>query len=92
MKLYSLNIILEKQEVYQKDTVLLFHKTLWKNSSRADTDTENRLVHIVWEGEGGTNWVGDAIQPSHPLLSLSPPAFNLSQNQGLGGFILVKIS
>ena len=29
------------------------------------------------------HWVGDAIQPSHPLLSPSPPAFNLSQNQGL---------
>ena len=27
--------------------------------------------------------VGDAIQPSHPLLSLSPPAFNLSHHQGL---------
>ena len=28
-------------------------------------------------------WVGDAIQPSHPPLSHSPPAFNLSQHQGL---------
>ena len=28
-------------------------------------------------------WDGDAIQPSHPLLSPSPPAFNLSQHQGL---------
>ena len=27
--------------------------------------------------------VGDAIQPSHPLLSLFPPAFSLSQLQGL---------
>jgi len=27
--------------------------------------------------------VGDAIQPSHPLLFPSPPTFNLSQNQGL---------
>ena len=27
--------------------------------------------------------VGDAIQPSHPLLSSSPPAFSLSQHQGL---------
>ena len=27
--------------------------------------------------------VSDAIQPSHLLLSLSPPAFNLSQHQGL---------
>ena len=28
-------------------------------------------------------WVGDAIQPSNPLLSPSPPSFNLSQHQGL---------
>ena len=27
--------------------------------------------------------VGDAIQPSHPLLTPFPPAFNLSQHQGL---------
>ena len=27
--------------------------------------------------------VGDAIQPSHPLSSPSPPTFNLSQHQGL---------
>ena len=27
-------------------------------------------------------WVGDAIQPSHPLLSPSPPALNASQHQG----------
>ena len=29
------------------------------------------------------HWVGDAIQPSHSLLPPSPPAFNLSQHQGL---------
>ena len=28
------------------------------------------------------HWVGDAIQPSHPLSSTSPPALNLSQHQG----------
>ena len=28
------------------------------------------------------HWVGDAIQPAHPLSS-SSPTFNLSQNQGL---------
>ena len=28
-------------------------------------------------------WISDTIQPSHPLSSLSPPAFNLSQHQGL---------
>ena len=29
------------------------------------------------------HWVSDAIQPSHPLSSPSPPALNLSQYQGL---------
>ena len=29
------------------------------------------------------HWVGDAIQPSHPLSSPSPPALNISQHQGL---------
>ena len=29
------------------------------------------------------HWVCDAIQPSHPLSSPSPPALNLSQHQGL---------
>ena len=29
------------------------------------------------------HWVSDAIHPSHPLPSPSPPAFSLSQHQGL---------
>ena len=29
------------------------------------------------------HWVGDPIQPSHPPLSPSPPAFNLSQHYSL---------
>ena len=29
------------------------------------------------------HWVSDAIQPSHPLSSPSPPAFRLSQHQSL---------
>ena len=36
------------------------------------------------------HWVSGAIQPSHPLSSPSPPAFNLSQHQGL--FIWVSSS
>ena len=32
------------------------------------------------------NWVSDAIQPSHPLLSPSP-VFNLSQHQGLSQWV-----
>ena len=33
------------------------------------------------------HWVGDAIQPSHPLSSPSPPALNLSQHQGLSQWV-----
>ena len=29
------------------------------------------------------HWVGDAIQPSHPLSSPYPPTFSLSQHRGL---------
>ena len=36
------------------------------------------------------HWVCDAIQSSHPLSSLSPPAFNLSQHQGLFKWILLQ--
>ena len=31
--------------------------------------------------------VGDAIQPSHPLSSPSPPALNLSQHQGVFQYV-----
>jgi len=33
------------------------------------------------------HWVGDAIQPSHPLLSRAPPALYLSQHQGLSQWV-----
>ena len=40
--------------------------------------------HQLWElTQTHVHWVGDTIQPSHPLSSPSPPAFNLSQCQGL---------
>ena len=37
------------------------------------------------------HWVGDSIQPSHPLLAPSPPAFNLSQHQGLFQWVALWI-
>ena len=39
--------------------------------------------HLPESAQTHVHWVGDAIQPSHPLLSPSPPALNLSQHQGL---------
>ena len=41
------------------------------------------LHHLPELAQIHVYWVGDAIQPSHPLLSPSPAAFNLSQHQGL---------
>ena len=41
------------------------------------------LHHLPDFAQTHVHRVGDAIHPSHPLSSLSPPAFNLSQHQGL---------
>ena len=40
------------------------------------------LHHLLEFAQTHVHRVGDAIQPSHPLRSPSPPAFNLSQHQG----------
>ena len=42
-------------------------------------------VHCqLWEfTQTQVHWVGDAIKPSHPLPSPSPPTFKFSQHQGL---------
>ena len=37
------------------------------------------------------HWVDDAIQPSHPFLSPSPPTFNLSQHWGLSNESVLPI-
>ena len=37
------------------------------------------------------HWVSDAIQPSCPLLSPSPPSLNLSQHQGLFKWAALRI-
>ena len=39
--------------------------------------------HLLEFTQTRVHWVGDAIQPSHPLLSPFSPAFNFSQHQGL---------
>ena len=41
------------------------------------------LHHLPEFAQTHVHRVGDAIQPSHPLSSPSPPALNLSQHQGL---------
>ena len=41
------------------------------------------LHHLPELAQTHVHLVGDAIQPSHPLISPSPPTFDLSQHQGL---------
>ena len=39
--------------------------------------------HLLEFAQVHVHWISDGIQPSHPLSPPSPPAFNLSQYQGL---------
>ena len=50
-----------------------------------DCSTPNFSIHhqLPELAQTHVHQVSDAIQPSHPLLPPSPPAFNLSQHQGL---------
>ena len=41
------------------------------------------LHHLLQFAQTHVHWVSDAIQPSHLLSPPSPPAFSLSQHQGL---------
>ena len=50
-----------------------------------DCSTPGLPVHhqLLEFTQTNVHWVGDAIQPSHPLSPPSPPTSNLSQHQGL---------
>ena len=56
--------------------------TLW-NPMNCSTPGFPVLHHLPGFAQIHIHWVGDAIQPSCSLSSLFPPAFNLSQHQGL---------
>ena len=50
------------------------------NLSTPDFPVHHQLPEFT---QTHVHWVSDAIQPSHPLSSPSPPALNFSQHQGL---------
>ena len=54
------------------------------NCSTAGLPVHHQLPELP---QTQVHWVGDVIQPSHPLLSPSPPAFDLSQHQGLSKWV-----
>ena len=49
------------------------------------------LHHLPELAQTQVHWIGDAIQPSHPLLSPSLLAFNLSQHQDLSNESVLPI-
>ena len=58
-----------------------------------DCSTPGLPVHhqLLETSQTYVHCVGDAIQPSHPVSSPSPPALNLSQHQGLFNWSAVCI-
>ena len=47
--------------------------------------------HLLEFTQTHVHWVSDAIQPSHPLSSPSPPSLNISQHQGLSSESVLHI-
>ena len=69
------------QVFYQFSPVTQSCPTLWPHKlQHARPPVHHQLPEFT---PTHVHWVGDAIQPSHSLSSPSPPAFNLSQHQGL---------
>ena len=74
-----------------RHTQVLIYRLLFSRSVMSDSLWPQELQHTrlpcpspsLELAKTHVHWIGDAIQPSHPLSSLCPPAFNLSQNQDL---------
>ena len=68
--------------VYQLSSVTQSYPTLCNsmNCSTPDFPVHHQLLELA---QTHVHQVSDAIQPSYALSSPSPPAFNLSQHQGL---------
>ena len=68
------------QAILQFSSVTQSCPTLWPHGcSMPGLPVHHQLPEFT---QTHAHWVGDAIQLSHPLLSPSTPAFNLSQHQG----------
>ena len=69
-----------------QNTSVQFSCSVMSDSMRPmDCSTPDPRVHhqLLEFTQTHVHWVSDIIQPSHPLSSPCPPAFNLSQHQGL---------
>ena len=80
-------------EMPQTTFLLLFSHSCLTICDPMDCSTPGFPVlhHLLELAEIHVHQVGDAIQQSHPLSSPSPPAFNLSQNQGCSNELVLCI-
>ena len=89
-KTQILHCVHSKHEFWTKDSLLTWISSVQLLShvwlcNPMDCSTPGLPVHhqLPEFAQTHVHWVSDAIQPSHPLSSPYPPAFNLSQHQGL---------
>ena len=78
--------VLEKKVYYFIFGLIEFSRSVVSDSlwPREPQHASAPIHHQLQEStQTHVHQVGDAIQPSHPLSSSSPPAFNLSQHHGL---------
>ena len=96
-KLHTLNmsrffvyLILVLSQLVQFSSVTQSRPTL---CNPMDYSTPGFFVHhpLLEFAQTYVLWVSDTIQPSHPLLSSSPPAFNLFQDQSLSNEAVLHI-
>ena len=79
LKVTNLDLNIGSTKSVQFSRVWLF-ATPWTTCSTPGFPVHHQLAEST---QTHVHWVGDAIQPFHPLSSPSPPALNLSQHQGL---------
>ena len=82
-------IITQKKLLHENQSVIKFSLvtqsclTLWDPMDCSMMPAFPVHHQLLEPAQTHVHWVSDAIQPPHPLSSSFPPAFNLSQHQGL---------
>ena len=74
---FSLDVLLLFSSIQSLSRVRLF-ATPWIAAHQTSLS-----ITKSWSSFKHVHWISDAIQPSHPLSSPSPPALNSSQHQSL---------
>ena len=74
----------ERLPIEPVTTVIQVLSRVWLCDPRDCSTSGFPVLHYLLESaQICDHWVGDAIKPSYPLSPPSPPAFSLSQHQGL---------